>query len=205
MQRKVTPRSVIKQQSLFILFGHLVELLAKMIPQDTRFKAEQKTDLSLGVTVVGRVKLERNFKSLARIRRKLLVLHSSNPSTGKRGMWDSCVRLFHPWPQRQAEMFFTGRSASCCLHGLPQHCDAFPVLKWAHHLLAALEWGEITLKGSDHLLFVLCTCLYKLWGAEESVLYSVLISSSIKQWSRPCRLLTSSRLETLYNKMILLW
>lgn len=116
-----------------------------------------------------------------------------------------CVRLFHPWPQRQAEMFFTGRSASCCLHGLPQHCDAFPVLKWAHHLLAALEWGEITLKGSDHLLFVLCTCLYKLWGAEESVLYSVLISSSIKQWSRPCRLLTSSRLETLYNKMILLW
>lgn len=91
MQRKVTPRSDIKQQSLFILFGHLVELLAKMTPQDTRFKAEQKTDLSLGVTVMGRVKLERNFKFLARIRRKLLVLHSSNPSTGKRGMWDSCV------------------------------------------------------------------------------------------------------------------
>lgn len=100
MQRKVTSRSDIEQQSLFILFGHLVEFLSKMTPQDTRFKAEQRTDLSLGGTVMGRVRLERNFKSLARIRR----MKTPCPSQLKSILWEeryvglTCVRLFHPWP-----------------------------------------------------------------------------------------------------------
>lgn len=131
IQRKVKSGSDMNSRALFILFGQLMELLDKKTLHDTRFKAEQEKDLPLGTTVKGRVRPAKNEMTKIRRMKAPCPSQAQVHPLGRHicGTHICLLHLFHHWLQQQAEMFLTGWSESCCLHGFPQHSDALSVSK----------------------------------------------------------------------------
>lgn len=191
MQRKVRPGSDLEQQSPF---HSLWTSCGAPYQKDTaghHIQGWAGNRPFLRGDSNGRVRSARN--KTARIRRR----KAPCPSQLKSILWEemymglTCVRLFHPWPWQQAEIFFIGQSASRCLHGLPQPCDALQISKWAHHPLAALEWGEI-----PWMALIICcssSTYVRSWRVSLLLCLNFLI---YKTASRPFSSPTSSGLET---------